>query len=75
MNKDITFHADVINEIIHAVKTAQQRRFAAPGRADEGRDRLWRNIEINIFQSMKSAIEKIQFLCLQGKGVHHPNFP
>ena len=68
-------------EFKHAVKSAQQRRFTAARRANKGGYFVLRNIQIDILQSVKLAVIKIQIahgqLDLFGAGLklclHHKN--
>ena len=47
-------------EIVHAVEHAQQRRFAAARRADEGGDLVRVERQRDVFQRLELAVEKIE---------------
>ncbi len=70
-----TINMDIFQEIIHAVKAAQQRRLAAAGGAYQCRYCLLGDAEINVLEPVKRPIVKVQILCLKRKIFHYPNFP
>src|SRR5438874_1500458 len=51
-----------IDQIIHAIKTAQERRFPATGWPDKGRDRSRRDFQVYIEKDLMRAITKIDII-------------
>ena len=51
-----------IDQIIHAIETAQKRRFPATGRPDEGSDRSRRDFQVHIEKDLMRAITKIDVI-------------
>jgi hypothetical protein len=47
-------------QVVHPVKTAQQRRFAAAGRTDDGRHPVCREYQVDILQRLVLAIVEVQ---------------
>ena len=47
-------------QIVHAVERSEQRWLTAARRSNESRDRILLNVQIDIFQALKSTIEKVQ---------------
>src|SRR5438046_2336323 len=51
-----------VDQVIHAIKTAQQRRFPATGRSDEGSDSSRRDFQVHIEKDLMRAIAKIDVI-------------
>src|SRR5207245_11481448 len=49
-------------ERIHAVEGAQQSRFSAAGGTDESGDPALRDLQLDVFQRVKLAVEEIEIL-------------
>src|SRR5438034_11615165 len=48
-----------VDQVIHAIKTAQQRCFPATGRPNEGSDSSRRDLQVHIEKNLMRAITKI----------------
>ncbi len=64
----ISFDAGVADRLIHAVHGAQERGFAAAGRANEGGNFVGGNVEADIVQGLESTIEEIDIASGQFQG-------
>ena len=56
---DIACDPAALDQIVHPVKRAEQRRFAAAGRADKRRDLIGLDVQVNIMQRMEIAVMQI----------------
>ena len=50
------------DEVVHAVERFEERRLAAAGRADEGRDALFGDVHADIGQRLMAAVPEIQII-------------
>ena len=57
---DFTFGALARIQIVHAIKCAQQSGLAATGGSNESRDRVLLDVQIDIFQTLKSTVVEVQ---------------
>ena len=55
----LTRNLAVSHQVIHAVQALQESGLATARRADEGRDFIGRDIQIDIFQGMKITIIEV----------------
>src|SRR5205823_6778748 len=51
-----------VDQIVHAIKTAQQRRFSATGGPDEGSDSSRRDFQVHIEKDLIRAVAKIEVI-------------
>ncbi len=56
----LALDAAVVHQIVHAVETAQQRRFTAARGADQGRHPVFRDTQRNIVQHLFVAIKQVE---------------
>ena len=59
VDQDAAVDPHALHEVVHAVEAAQQGRFPAPGRADEGRNRIPVDLEIDVLQGMERAVIEV----------------
>ena len=62
VQRDGALDAAALHEVVHAVEGLEQRRLAAAGRADEGRDLIGGQAEVDVLQRLKAAIPEIEVL-------------
>ena len=58
VEEDLSLHAGVRDDVVHAVQAAQEGGLPAAGRADEGRDGLLRDRERDFMEGLVLAVEK-----------------
>ena len=58
---DLPLETSSGNEVVHTVERSQERRFAATGRADQGRNESISDLNRNSMKSFGRAIVKIRF--------------
>ena len=57
--KDLPLQGRPADQVVHPVEESQQRRFPAPGRADQGRDPIPPEIHVDVGERPEGAVVKI----------------
>ena len=57
---DLALDAHARHEIVHAVERLEERRFAAAGGADEGRDAFFRDVHGHALECLRLAVPEPQ---------------
>src|SRR5438270_1738056 len=55
-------YPSAVDEIVHPVETAQERRLAATGRTDQRSDRAWRDADAYVVQDLVAPVGEIELL-------------
>jgi hypothetical protein len=59
---DLALDSDPLDQIVHAIETAQQARFAAAGRPDERRDLAFDNVHVDVEQGALFPVPQVQIV-------------
>ncbi len=62
IEQNLTFDAAAINDVVHAIEAAQQRRFTAAGRPNQRRDAMLWDLQINVIQRLAFAVPQRQLV-------------
>ena len=69
VHADVALDAAALHQIVHPVQAAQKRGLAAAARADQRRDLILRNIQIDILERVEAAVMQVHaahFKCIGG---------
>jgi hypothetical protein len=76
IHKHLALHADIRNDVVHAIEGAQKGGFSAAGGPDERRDFVGSDVQRDIEERLKTIIEEIEMLYFDLRILRHESaFP